>query len=50
MQPGGCLTVKLHLFKVKVDDYGHNDNIMRGAAKSLAPLPTAWMDKYYRGS
>jgi len=24
--------------------YSLNDNIMRGAAKSLAPLPTAWMD------
>ena len=24
--------------------YSLNDNIMREAAKSLAPLPTAWMD------
>ena len=24
--------------------YRFNDNTMRGAAKSLAPLPTAWMD------
>ena len=25
------------------DKYSLNDNIVRGAAKSLAPLPTAWM-------
>ena len=34
--------------KKNIDDlslmYSLNDNIMRGAAKSLAPLPTAWMD------
>ena len=26
------------------NNYSLNDNIVRGAAKSLATLPTAWMD------
>ena len=27
-----------------------NDNVMKGAAKSLAPLPTAWMDNVTRAT
>ena len=33
---------------VNYKHYSLNDNIVRGAAKSLAPLPTAWMDNVTR--
>ena len=41
---GRCCCVDCRLCNLTFSLYSLNDNIVRGAAKSLAPLPTAWID------